>query len=81
MESQLVDTAKKQPFTILHTLHFVPNIFTYVCVQSKPPNAETPTVKQTGSPVPIVPELYNNLSTAFVNLCAGFRRFKGRALY
>ena len=55
----LADTAEKRPSTILRTLHFVPNAFTYICVQSKPLNAETPTsVKQTGSPVTIVPVLY-----------------------
>ena len=44
MESQLADTAEKQPSIILHTLYFVLYAFTYVCVQSKPLNAETPTV-------------------------------------
>ena len=31
-----MDTPEKQSFTLLQTLRFIPNAFTYVCVQSKP---------------------------------------------
>ena len=42
VEPRLTDTPEKRPSTILRTLHLVPNVFTYVCVQSKPLNCRTP---------------------------------------
>ena len=55
--TRLTNTPEEWPSTILQTLCSVPNAFTYVCVQLKPLKCGNP-VKQTGSPVPPVPELY-----------------------
>ena len=75
MESQLADTLKSSH--LQYCTHFIlSQMHLHMCTMNSWMQKLLQSVKQTGSPVPIVPELYNNLSTAFVNLCAGFGRLK-----